>query len=467
MSGIFKKLFASHIIVIIVSFGILTVTINYSIRNYYKDIIVGKLELSGTLLTEVLKESLAKNDIGAIRSASKKLAAETNTRITVVNPEGTVIGDSNEDPSRMGNHGNRPEIKTALSGKTGEYIHYSDTLKVSMLYVAMPVVEKGKLLGIIRISEPLSYVKAGIMHIQKTILFSILIGLVVAFVLSFLTNASFVRPLVKMKATAEQMAKGDYHHKLDITSDDELGNLAVSFNTLSGEVQKKITVITEFVANVSHEIKTPITAIAGAVETLLGGSIGSEKEEKEFLEIVRNHSARLNNIVDDLLTLSKIETKEIKIEFVPVHPKKIIDNVIKLLEEGIHSKKHTVKIDIPDGISAVSADEKKMEQVFLNLLDNAVKFTPENGSISVTAENLEETVRISVSDTGIGIPAEHIGRIFERFYRADTARSREMGGTGLGLSIVKHIVQIHNGRITAESRPGRGSTFSVFLPKIS
>lgn len=465
MSGIFKKLFGSHIIVIIVSFSILTATIGYFMKNYYKDIIVDKLELSAKLLKEVLKESLVKNDMKKMQSLSKKLAAETNTRITVINPDGIVTGDSTEDPLQMENHANRPEIKDALAGKIGKNIHYSHTLKVDMLYVAVPVLEKGKLLGIVRISEPLSYVKAGVAHIQKIILFSILIGMIIAFGLSFLTNASFVKPLVKMRDTAEQMAKGNYYQKLDINSTDELGHLAASFNTLSSEVQRKITVITEFVANVSHEIKTPITAIAGAVETLLGGAINDEKEAKEFLEIALNHTNRLNNIVDDLLTLSKIETKEIKIYFMPANLKDIINNVTKLLGDSIHLKNQLLSIDIPANTPEIPADEKKLEQVFFNLLDNAIKFTPKNGEIFVRVENLQDTVRIDVSDTGVGIPAEHIDRIFERFYRVDAARSREMGGTGLGLAIVKHIIQLHNGRIAVASQPGKGSTFSVFLPK--
>jgi len=588
MSGILKKLFASHIIVIIISFGILTVTIGYSINSYYEGIIVSKLELSVKMLREILKESLIKNDVRGIQDAAKKMAAETNARITVINPNGTVIGDSTEDPRQMENHRSRPEIRTAMSGKIGRNIHYSHILKVNMLYVAMPVVENGKLLGIIRVSEPLSDVKAGIKHIRRIILLAILIGLIIAFGLSFFTSASFVKPLLEMKDTAEEMARGKYHQKLDINSSDELGNLAASFNILSDEVQKKITEITEdknkllailssmvegvividadnqilitnhsfsdmfhipfksiegkyyweviksneicdiigasiksreplrkeisikdvqsrvfliqisnivstgsnflgivavfhditqlkkleqlrseFVANVSHEIKTPVTAIAGAVETLIGGAMNDEKEAREFLDIVLNHSHRLNNIVNDLLTLSKIEAENTKIDAASVDLKKIINSVSKLFEEGIHSKKQSIAIDIPADMPIIMADGKKLEQVFFNLLDNAIKFTPENGRISVKAENLEKMVKIDISDTGTGIPAEHIGRIFERFHRVDAARSREMGGTGLGLAIVKHIINLHKGRIKVTSRIGEGSTFSVFLPKIS
>ncbi len=465
MSGIFKKLFGSHIIVIIVSFSILTVTIGYFMKNYYEDITVDKLALSAKLLKEVIKDSLIKNDMKKMQSLTKILAVETNTRITVIYPDGIVMGDSTEDPHQMENHANRPEIKDALAGKVGKNIHYSHTLKTDMLYVAVPVLEKGKLFGIVRISEPLSYVKAGLAHIQKIILFSILVGMLIAFGLSFLTNASLVKPLVKMRNIAEQMAKGNYRQKLEINSADELGHLAASFNTLSSEVQRKITVVTEFVANVSHEIKTPITAIGGAVETLLSGAIHNEKEAREFLEIALNHTNRLNNIVDDLLTLSKIETKEIKIDFVPVNLKDIINNVIKLLEDSIHLKNQFIDIDIPADIPEIPADEKKLEQVFFNLLDNAIKFTSDSGKIFITAQNLSDMVKIGISDTGIGIPAGHIDRIFERFYRVDVARSRDMGGTGLGLSIVKHIIQLHNGRITVTSQPGNGSVFSVFLPK--
>jgi len=586
MSGILKRLFASHIIVILVSVSILTVTIGYSMNRYYEGIIVSKLELSITLLKKIFKEDLAKNDYSGVQTAAKEMSVETNARITVINPEGTVIADSHEDPRQMENHGSRPEIITAIKGKIGKNIHYSHILKVNMLYVAAPVIENGKLLGIIRVSEPLSDLKTGIRHIQNVILLATFIGLIVAFGLSFLTSASFVKPLLKMKVTAEEMANGNYHQKLEISSSDELGNLAASFNILSSEIQKKIAEITEdknkllailssmvegvivigsdnrilitnhsfadmfgaplmsienryywdviksgvicgiiktsmeskepskketgigdindrvmliqisairnvlgnflgtvavfhditqlkkleklrseFVANVSHEIKTPVTAIAGAVETLLGGAINNKVEAKEFLEIALNHSHRLNNIVNDLLVISKIETEDIKMDSAAVNIKNIIRNVVKLLEENSHSKKQSLKIDVPDNIPSITADEKKLEQVFLNLLDNAIKFTPEGGTILIKAADMETAVKVEISDTGIGIPAEHIGRIFERFYRVDAARSREMGGTGLGLSIVKHIVNLHKGSITVESLPGKGSVFSVHLPK--
>ncbi len=585
MSGILKKLFASHIIVIIVSFGILTVTIDYSINSYYEGIIANKLELSVKMLREILKNNLADGDAAGTQAEAKKMAAETSARITIIAPDGTVIADSDENPRQMENHLGRPEIKTALDGKVGRTIHYSRTLKVNMLYVAMPVTAKGKIIGIIRVAEPLSYAEAGIRHIRKIILIAVLTGLLVAFCLSFVTSSSFAKPLLKMKDTAEEIAKGEYHHKLEISSPDELGALAASFNTLSEEVQKKIAEITadrnkllailsgmvegvividatdrilisnrsfsdmfrippggiegrhyrdviksgeisgiiresmasrepvrkeiliqdtervfliqisdivsaggkflgivavfhditqikklerlrsEFVANVSHEIKTPVTAISGAVETLLGGAMRDEAETKEFLEIILNHSVRLNNIVNDLLVLSKIESEEIKMDIAPADIKSIAGNVVKLLSDAADAKKLKIKIAVPDGLPKIPADEKKLEQVFLNLLDNAVKFTPENGAVTVRAEDSKDAVRIEISDTGIGIPAEHIGRIFERFYRVDAARSREMGGTGLGLAIVKHIIGLHKGKISVESRPGEGSTFTVSLPK--
>jgi two-component system phosphate regulon sensor histidine kinase PhoR len=230
------------------------------------------------------------------------------------------------------------------------------------------------------------------------------------------------------------------------------------------ELKKLEKVRAEFVANVSHELKTPLTAIKGFVETLKTSAKDDPAALVRFLGIIEKQTQNLENLVNDLLILSSIESQEIKMNFMAEPLNKIINTVILLQQKIIEQKGHQVSVDIPQDLPHVLVDRQRMEQVFLNLLDNAVKFTPPGGQISIQAQWEKPYVRVEVKDNGVGIPAEHLAHVFERFYRVDRARSRETGGTGLGLSIARQIVSAHQGKIEVESTPGAGSTFRIFLP---
>ena len=220
----------------------------------------------------------------------------------------------------------------------------------------------------------------------------------------------------------------------------------------------------DFVANVSHELKTPLTAIRGYVETLMEGALDDKKHALEFLGVIHAQSKRLDNIVSDLLKLSSLESYAVEVNKSEVRLKDLGDSLIAGLDSVFRAKKASVSNTIPAGL-AVKADPEKLGQVFVNLLDNAVKFSTENAKVEISAVELPERVKVTVKDSGIGIPQEHLPRVFERFYRADKARSREMGGTGLGLSIVKHVIDLHGGSVGVESAEGRGSEFWFTLPK--
>ena len=232
----------------------------------------------------------------------------------------------------------------------------------------------------------------------------------------------------------------------------------------------------DFVANVSHEIKTPITAIKGFAETLLEGAFEDKENAYKFLETIKNHSERLNSLVSDLLTLSRIELGDIKIEKETVNLDNVIDTVFETLKENARSKGLYLEKEIAAGSVEVQADRNRLIQILLNLVDNGIKFTEKGGvTIKVKSEKentelltlnsqLRNFVEISVEDTGIGIPKKHLSRLGERFYRVDKARSRELGGTGLGLAIVKHLVKAHGWEMEIESIPGRGTTVKIIIP---
>lgn len=216
----------------------------------------------------------------------------------------------------------------------------------------------------------------------------------------------------------------------------------------------------DFVANVAHEIKTPITALKGFAETLLDGAIEDKEHALKFLEIIKRHSERLNALVSDLLTLSAIEQGEIKLKIEDINLAELIDSLFALIHEkakGLYLKKV-----IPDGMPFLRADRDRLFQILLNLIDNAIKFT-DLGGVTVGAEKADEKIILFVEDTGCGIEKKHLPRLGERFYRVDRARSRELGGTGLGLAIVKHLVKAHGWDMEIESTPGKGTKVKIII----
>ncbi len=247
-----------------------------------------------------------------------------------------------------------------------------------------------------------------------------------------------------------------------IDREDKLLSLIAVFHDIT-ELKKLEKIRAEFVANVSHELKTPLTAIKGFVETLKNSAKDDTVAMARFLDIIDKQAQRLENLVNDLLILSSIESKEVKMNIVAEPLNRIVHTVLALHKKNIEDKGHQVTVDIAPDLPNILADRQRIEQVFLNLLDNAIKFTPSGGKISIQARWEKPYVRVEVKDNGVGIPAEHLSRVFERFYKIDRARSRE-AGTGLGLAIVRQIVGAHQGKIEVESSSGAGSTFRIFLP---
>ncbi|MDQ6939481.1 MAG: ATP-binding protein [Verrucomicrobiota bacterium] len=220
----------------------------------------------------------------------------------------------------------------------------------------------------------------------------------------------------------------------------------------------------DFVANVSHELRTPLSIFRGYLETLLDDPQQPREELVRILEVMDRHADRLTLLVEDILSLAKLESPGARLDVTEIYLPDFLESILRDWEKRFGTKLLTASLAAPQDLPIISADEHRLQEVIYNLLDNAVKYSQPEGKIHLRAQRFNESVRISVSDEGVGIPARDLPRVFERFYRADKARSRQLGGTGLGLSIVKHIAQLHGGSVDAESEPGRGTTISIVLP---
>ncbi|MHB8771551.1 MAG: ATP-binding protein [Syntrophales bacterium] len=275
----------------------------------------------------------------------------------------------------------------------------------------------------------------------------------------------------RKETVCEEIGLGDHHPvMMDVTVSTIRGETGGEPKTMLvfhdvTRLKKLERIRTDFVANVTHEIRTPLTAIIGFVETLQQGEIDDRERSRTFLRTIQENAQRLNRLVDDLLILSGIELGETKLHLERLAVGDVLDQTLAVVAPRIDEKNLTLRKDVPPDIPPIRGDRDRLVQILLNILDNAVKFTPAEGTLTVTAfPGTEGELIVRIADTGVGIPKGEIPRLGERFYRADRARSRELGGTGLGLSIVKHLMKAHGGRMDIDSTPGRGTTVSLFFP---
>lgn len=407
------------------------------------------------------------------------VAKAAGGRFTLIGPDGGVLLDSEADPKRMENHGARPEVKVALQGGTGVSIRESPTIGINFLYVAVPVPQ-----GCLRLAMPLREINAQVDAIRRKL---IVYG-VMAFIPAILVAAFWARYYSKRLGAiidyAGTLATGDFRARLKDTGGGELGVLAVQLNETGAKLQKMFEelqsehieleklerVRKDFVINVSHELRTPLASIQGYTETLLDGAIHDRENNVRFLNIIRQNAERLGRLTADLLTLSRIELKTQSFQFASYYLKNLLSDCLDSILPVAEKKRIRLSLEAVEEDIEVFSDSEAVHQIMTNLLDNAVKYTPEEGSITVAARRLPvttgkpELVEVSVTDTGMGIPADELPRLFERFYRVDKARSRELGGTGLGLAIVKHLVRAMGGEVRVTSILHEGSTFSFTLP---
>ena len=472
MNKIIWKFFSVFALLTLIVIYVMYFLVSLRLQNNFEEEITEELQSNAILVGDILTGDLLEHKDGAVQRKIKALAEKLNLRITVIDTQGKVLGDSDEDPALMENHKDRSEVMRAVKNGFGQSTRFSDTLKYNMKYVAVRIEDSGNVLGIVRFALPLSEVQLKLQLIYRTVLFGAIVAVVIAFTIAYFLSRSITLPISRMQDAAQRIAKGDFSRKVEIKSRDELGQLAKSLNIMAAELQQKMenlkrmdNIRTDFVANVSHELKTPLTLIKGYIETLQDKGINDKDKAHRFVSIIKEHTNRLENIIDDLLSLSELELSKDCINKNEFNLRELVDEVTLGFGYALDSKRHSLSMDLQGHDFRVKADRDKIEQVIVNLIDNAIKYTNEAGQINIFLIEHQNDITLIVKDNGIGIPEEDIDRVFERFYRVDKARSRKLGGTGLGLGIAKHIILAHKGQISIESKINQGTEVLVKLPK--
>ncbi len=583
---LFLKLYLPFLLIVLIPLIIESRYADFSMRRFFLEQVAADLESTANLLKESTSSLITGEEEKSIDLLCKQAGNSSKKRITIISASGKVLGDSEKDPVKMENHSDRPEFVKAMSGETGVFTRYSDTLGETMMYLAVPLNENEKFIGVIRASVSISEIDRQLKKYKQRLFFSlVLVSLFAAFA-SFLFSRRISRPLEKIREGAEHFAGGDLDYRLSVFDSSETELLARTMNDMAANLNERMqTIISQqqeieailssmaegliavnmeeiiisanssaagmfhkpvsellnrsaqeavrnpdfqrfikiafqdeapyeadlsfyfdgktiinsrstplknaagdrigiliilndvtrirrlenmrrdFAANVSHEIKTPLTAIKGFTETLKTGALNKPEEALRFVGIIENHANRLISIIDDLMKLSVIEQnsadEEIKLKQCLIRP--ILLSAIEACRLKADEKKIKIVCSCDEELSA-KIDAALLEQAFVNLIDNAVKYSEPESSIEIEAAKNESEVTIAFRDHGIGIGQEHVPRLFERFYRIDPSRSRKLGGTGLGLSIVKHIVSAHGGNVSVKSKPGKGSEFFIHIP---
>ena len=586
--SIFWKQFISSFLIIVLVLFLFTFLVIGELNNYDKSLTKERLLTAANLSTQVLKPSLENPTIEEIQDVVSGLGEKTGVRITVIDENGVVLGDSTKNPREMENHSERPEIKQAFNNGIGESTRYSSTHHKEMFYVAVPYQDKNdKTQTVIRAALPLSIIQQALIPLEKKVIYMGILLTILALLLSLAVSKTTTKSLAGIINISEELAKGNLNVDIPVSESkgeipkitkalnhmaqklsevfkqlsheknqleavlsamsegvmvvSEKGKIIIINNALKGmfnlpddpaqkpywEVlrnrdvvklidgvlenwkadnkeifylypeeryylanvipinspEKEIIVVmlditdfkrlenikADFIANVSHELRTPLTAIKGYTETLEEEAFENPQDQKHFLRIIKRHTDRLINIVSDLLVLSEVEGRDSlskdTSDFEEIKIDEIIISSLEALKTKAAEKSLEMSFETTESENKITANRFLLEQMFINLIDNAVKYTPDRGKIGIKTTSYDKELEIEIYDTGIGIPKDSVPRIFERFYRVDKTRSRKMGGTGLGLSIVKHIVLIHGGNIEVQSEEGKGSRFIITLPK--
>lgn len=396
-----------------------------------------------------------------------------DARIWVFDKEGTIVSTSSKDEVNAGKSVSGDIVRKVAGGEEAVWSFRLDGQKEEMLSAAVPWGKDNTVYGGIVLYSPMTRINETISQLRENILWVTLLGMLFSFAVSSYLSWSISRPLQKIDKAAAKIATGDYSERIRIRSKDEIGDLASTINDMMEKLsrvdvdKRKLEQLRhDFLANVSHELRTPLTAMQGFLEALQDGIIEEEFKGK-YYEIMYQETLHMNRLVDDITDLMKLENGEIVLARAAVDLEPVLSKLAFKFRQEAEDKGTVIRSRITAPLPKAYADPDRLEQILNNIVKNAVKFT-ENGVVELEAQAGPDgqSVRITVTDTGIGISQEDQELIWERFFKVDRGRPRKNKGSGLGLAIVRELVELHQGTIRVESEIGRGSRFQILLPAV-
>jgi signal transduction histidine kinase len=463
--SIFMKILATYIAVMFTTLAIVGGLQMIMVKAYLMDSKEKELLVRGKDLAEIIKPMLSSGqDPREIIFMLNRADRILGTEIWVVDHTGKVLVAAADHLYCEGNQLNPKDMQMLNSGKVSISRGQSQFFQEAVIRAAVPMMDESKFIGAVILYTPVAGINATVSKMKELHVGTAAVGLIISIVLGFIISRYITKPLIEISSATNRIAHGNFQDRVRVTSQDELGRLAESFNDMTQKLGEYEDLRRSFVANVSHELRSPLTSIQGFLNALVEGKPKDEAERARYLAILQTESNRLGRLVNDLLEISRFDNDSVPLNFEPFPLEIVIKRALATLKPQAEAKHIVVKIAIPAGLSSCFGDEDRIEQVFHNLLENAIRYTPENEKILIAASLQGDRVLVEVADKGPGISPEHLTHIWERFYRADQDRSRAKGGTGLGLAIVKEIVEKHGGEVSIESKMGIGTTFGFTIP---
>lgn len=469
--SIFRRLLFSFLSTVLVGLGISGILLSFFAREYIYN---SKEE---ELLRMAKKVNVAIHNSNKVNKALlDKLAMldeSFDTRIWLFNKEGKIVATSMKDEVFTGKSVAVSIADNVLKGKNAISELKIEGLEDPMLSVSVPWGEGENVYGGIILHAPIEGIEKTFGQMRESILWATLFGVVLSTAMVSYLSWSISRPLRTIERTAAEIGRGNYAERVQVDTHDEIADLAQTINTMAEKLEKVEQerhhleqVRNDFLANVSHELRTPLTAIQGFLEALQDGLVEDEEARQKYYAVMYSETMQVNRLVDDLMDLMKLENNEVNLAKFPVDVAEVMNRVAFSFRQEAEEKGLQLTVEVEEELPRIYVDKDRVAQILKNLVKNALKFTAA-GEIRMTAKLQDPWVCIQVQDTGMGIGADDLNRIWERFFKVDRGRSKNNKGTGLGLAIVKELVELHDGKCSVESVPGQGSTFTILLPKMT
>ena len=420
--------------------------------------------LSAEKLAASVAPFFASADLESLEDTLHSAAADVEGRILLIDAEGKVQLDTLS--LLEGTRTAVPEAIAVLAGSDsrayGVHPLDADEMEYAALCAAA-MVHEGEIIGAVLISTPVTELRKAIQAVEKQLMTVFIVVAAAALIAALIFAFTLTAPIKALTSTIRRMGKGDLSARVSVQGSGELKELADSYNAMAEKIENFDQSRSQFVQNASHELKTPLATMKIMLENLIYQPDMPAELRAEFMQDMNHEIDRLSGIITDLLTLTQMDAQQTRLKLETVDFTMLCEETLHALLPAAEKARLHVDAELAANVTLV-ADESKLSQVVYNLIDNAIKYTPEGGTVSVSLSADNRRAMLTVRDTGIGIPAADVGHIFDRFYRVDKARSRATGGTGLGLSIVRQMVQLHGGEITVDSATDKGSVFTVTLP---